>query len=86
MENEKIGFGPTGPVAGLIQLIVLTIIGLLLFVYAISVGAIVTKILPATLLMLVTLGHISLLGDNFPLTPPGGNGPLVNRVSPLELA
>jgi len=73
MENEKIGFGPTGPLAGLIQLIVLAVIGILIFVYSISAELIVMKIIPATLLMLVALGHLALLGDNFPLAPPGGS-------------
>ena len=72
MEDKKIGFGPSGPAAGLIQLIILTIVGILLFVYGISVELIVMKIIPATLLMLVALGHLALLGDNFPFAPPGG--------------
>ena len=73
MENEKLGIGPLGPLAGLIQLIILAIIGVLIFVYSISAELIVLKIIPATLLMLVALGHLSLLGDNFPFAPPAGN-------------
>ena len=59
MENEKIGIGATGPLAGLIQLIVLSVIGVLIFVYSISLDLIVLKILPATLLMLA-LGTIAI--------------------------
>ncbi len=82
MENEKIGIGATGPLAGLIQLIVLSVIGVLIFVYSISLDLIVLKIIPATLLMLVALGHLSLLGDNFPFSPPGGNwNPTKSRVA-----
>jgi len=73
MENEKLGIGPIGPLAGFIQLIILTIVGVLIFVYSIPVELIVLKILPAALLMLVALGHLALLGDNFPLAPPAGN-------------
>jgi len=72
MEDEKIGFGPSTPIAGLIQLIALSIIGLIVFVYLIPVAAILTKIIPSTLIMLVVLGHLSLIGDNFPFAPPGG--------------
>ena len=72
MEGKKIGFGPSGPAGGLIQLIILTIVGIFLFVYAISVDLIVLKLIPASLLMLVALGHLALLGDNFPFAPPGG--------------
>jgi hypothetical protein len=72
MEDKKIGFGPIGPSAGLIQLIILTVVGILLFVYGISVELIVMKIIPATLIMLVALGHLALLGDNFPFAPPAG--------------
>ena len=35
MENQKIGIGPTGPVAGLIQFIVFAVAGIVIFVYAI---------------------------------------------------
>ena len=72
MGNGKIGIGPSGPTAGLIQLIAFTVVGIVLFVYAIPVGLIVLKIIPATLLMLVAIGCLALLGDNFPLAPPGG--------------
>ncbi len=82
MEEKKIGIGPTGPLAGLIQLIILAILGLSIFVYAISIDLIVLKIIPATLFMLVALGHLALLGDNFPLAPPGGNwNPAKSRVT-----
>ncbi len=72
MENQKIGIGPTGPVAGLIQFIVFALAGILIFVYAIPLHLIVLKIIPATLMMLVALGCLALLGENFPLAPPGG--------------
>jgi hypothetical protein len=82
MENQKVGIGPSGPVAGLIQFIVCTIVGIVIFVYAIPVGLIVLKIIPATLMMLVALGCLVLLGDNFPLAPPGGQwwNPAKSRV------
>ena len=72
MENPKIGIGPTGPVAGLIQFIVFAVAGIVIFVYAIPLDLIVLKIIPATLIMLVALGCLALLGENFPLAPPGG--------------
>jgi len=72
MESEKIGIGPDGLAAGLIPLIAFTIVGVLIFVYAIPLGLVVFKIIPATLLMLIALGCLALLGDNFPLAPPGG--------------
>ena len=72
METPKIGVGPTGPVAGLIQFLAFAVAGVVIFVYAIPSDLIVMKIIPATLLMLVALGHLVLLGDNFPLAPPGG--------------
>lgn len=73
MENQKLGIGPTGPAAGLIQFIAFAVVGVLVFVYAIPLELIVLKIIPATLLMLVALGCLVLLGDNFPLAPPGGS-------------
>lgn len=72
MEDQKLGIGPTGPVAGLIQLIAFVVVGIVIFVYAIPLPLIVMKIIPATLLMLVALGCLALLGDNFPMAPPGG--------------
>lgn len=84
MEDQKIGIGPTGPAAGLIQLIVFTVVGIVVFVYAIPVGLIVLKIIPATLVMLIALGSLVLLGDNYPLAPPGGQwwNPEKTRVVP----
>lgn len=73
MGNGKLGVGPDGPIAGLIQLLCWSIIGVVIFVYLLSVDYIVLIIIPATLFMLVALGHLSLLGDNFPFMPPGGN-------------
>jgi hypothetical protein len=72
MESQKLGIGPSGPAAGLIQLVTFVIVGILIFVYAIPSELIVVKIIPATLLMLIALGHVALLGDNYPLAPPGG--------------
>ncbi len=72
MEDQKIGFGPDGPVAGLIQILASTIVGIAVFVYVIPVELTVLKMIPATLMMLVALGCLALLGDNFPLAPPGG--------------
>ncbi|MGO9567382.1 MAG: hypothetical protein ACLP5H_07580 [Desulfomonilaceae bacterium] len=72
METQKNGIGPTGPAAGLIQFLAFVVVGVLIFVYAIPSDLIVLKIIPATLVMLVALGHLVLLGDNFPLAPPGG--------------
>ena len=77
MGNEKppvkIGIGPLGRMGGLIQFILITIIGTLVFVYATSPASLVLKILPATLIMLIALGHLVLLGDNWPWAPPAGN-------------
>jgi hypothetical protein len=72
MEDLKLGIGPAGPAAGLIQFLAFAVIGILIFVYALPQGLIVLKIIPASLLMLIALGHLSLLGDNFPFAPPGG--------------
>ncbi len=72
MSNGKIGIGPAGPLAGLIQLILVTAIGIVVFVYFMSAKTILLTILPITLLMLVALGHLALLGDNYPFMPPGG--------------
>jgi len=80
---EKIGIGPTGRWGGLIPFIVFTIVGLLIFVYCISPVSIVLKIIPATLIMLIALGHLVLLGDNWPWAPPGGNWtPAKSRLIP----
>jgi hypothetical protein len=80
---EKIGIGPPGRLGGLIQFVVFTIIGILIFVYCISPASIVLKILPATLIMLIALGHLVLLGDNWPWAPPKGNWtPAKSRLIP----
>jgi hypothetical protein len=76
MGNEKeakIGIGPEGRLGGLIQFIVITILGTLCFVYAVPPASLVLKILPAALIMLIALGHLVLIGDNFPWAPPAGN-------------
>ena len=82
MANQKIGVGPEGPIAGVIQLIALSVIGIVVFVYVIPLDITILKIMPATLIMLVALGQLSLLGDNFPFAPPAGNwNPERSRVS-----
>ena len=82
MANQKIGVGPEGPIAGVIQLFALSVIGVVIFVYAIPLDITILKIMPATLIMLVALGQLSLLGDNFPFAPPAGNwNPEKSRVS-----
>ena len=63
---EKIGIGPLGRGGGLIQFIVFAVVGIVIFVYGISSASIVLKIIPATLIMLIVLGHLVLLGDNWP--------------------
>jgi hypothetical protein len=72
MEEQKIGIGPAGSAGGLIQFIFFTVVGIVVCVYLIPAEHIVMKIIPSTLLMLVALGCLVLLGDNFPLSPPGG--------------
>ncbi len=80
---EKIGIGPSGRGGGLIQFIVFAILGILIFVYGISSSAIVLTIIPATLIMLIALGHLVLLGDNWPWAPPAGNWtPAKSRLIP----
>jgi hypothetical protein len=70
---EKIGIGPLGRGGAVIQFIVFTILGIVIFVYCIPPDVIVLKIIPAALIMLIVLGHLILLGDNWPLAPPAGN-------------
>lgn len=71
-EGPKIGVGPSGPLAGLIQFAVCAAVGIPLFVYGVSPETIVMTLIPGSLFVLVALGHLSLLGDNFPFSPPGG--------------
>lgn len=76
----KIGFGPEGRPAGLIQFIVLTAVLTIIFVYGVSPASIPMTILPATLIMLIALGQLVLAGDCFPCAPPGGNwNPTIGR-------
>jgi hypothetical protein len=84
MGNEnpagKIGIGPEGRLGGAIQFVVLAIVLLLIFVYAVSPASIPMTILPATLIMLITVGLLVLAGDCFPCAPPGGSWtPAVSR-------
>ena len=73
MGNGKIGIGPEGRPAAVIQFLVLTAVLTAIFVYCVSPLTIIMKFLPATLIMLVALGLLVLAGDNFPLAPPGGS-------------
>jgi hypothetical protein len=70
---SKIGIGPEGRPAALIQFVVFAVLSLFIFVYWVSPESLVLKILPATLIMLITLGLLVLAGDCFPWAPPGGN-------------
>jgi hypothetical protein len=69
----KIGIGPEGRPAALIQFVVFAILSALIFVYWVPPASIPLTILPATLIMLITLGLLVLAGDCFPWAPPGGN-------------
>lgn len=73
MEKQNRVIGPHGPLAGVIQLIVLGSLGFLMFVTILPKDLIVFKIIPASLIFLIILGHLSLLGDGYPLSPPMGN-------------
>jgi hypothetical protein len=69
----KIGIGPEGRPAAVIQFVISAIISIGIFVYALSPATAVLIILPATLIMLICLGLLVLVGDSFPYAPPGGN-------------
>lgn len=69
----KLGMGPVGPMAGLIQVAAIAIAGIILGVYVIPLDTVVLKVIPASLFVLVALGQLALLGDNFPLAPPAGS-------------
>ncbi len=73
MKEQRLVIGPQGSLAGIIQFIATAIIGLVVFVYFIPLDFIVLKLIPGSLIYLVVLGHLSLLGDNFPFAPPGGS-------------
>lgn len=76
----KIGVGPTGSGAALIQFIALTIFGLAAFTYLPSISLVATGFLPGSLVMLVWLGILAVAGGNWPLAPPAGRWkPGVNR-------
>jgi hypothetical protein len=72
-KEGKIGIGPEGRPAALIQFVVLTAVLTIIFVYFVSPMTLIGKILPAILPLLIALGFFALAGDNFPLAPPGGN-------------
>lgn len=72
-QTSKIGIGPEGRPGAIIQFVGLAILSALIFVYWVSPESLVLKILPATLIMLITLGLLVLAGDCFPCAPPGGN-------------
>lgn len=79
--QSKIGIGPEGRPAAVIQFIVVAILSAVIFVYGFSPATIVMTFLPASLLVLISLGSLALMGDNFPLAPPGGNwNPTKSRV------
>ena len=81
-KEGKIGIGPEGRPAALIQFVVLTAVLTIIFVYFVSPMTLIGKILPATLPLLIALGFFALAGDNFPLAPPGGNwNPTKSRVT-----
>jgi hypothetical protein len=58
--EQRVVVGPEGPVAGLIQLIAIGIIGFLAFVYFTPLDFIVLKLIPGSLIYLVVLGHLAL--------------------------
>jgi hypothetical protein len=70
--QTKIGIGPEGRAGGLVQLILICIIGWYLFVYALPGEFLALKLLPGSLIYLIALGNLSIIGDNWPLAPPGG--------------
>jgi len=81
-KESKIGIGPEGRPAALIQFVVLAVILIAIFVYAVSPATIVMKILPGSLPLLVAIGLLVLVGDSFPLAPPGGSwNPTKSRVT-----
>lgn len=82
-QPPKIGIGPEGRLGGLIQFLIITILGIVIFVYNMDPVTILMKIIPVTLVMLIVLGHLVLMGDNWPLAPPGGNWtPAKSRLIP----
>jgi hypothetical protein len=77
---DVIGVGPEGRLAGLIQFVVLGIVLTAIFIYGFSPATIIMTLLPASLIMLIAMGHLVLIGDSFPFAPPGGNWtPAVSR-------
>lgn len=81
MGNGKIGIGPEGRPAAVIQFVVLTVVLTAIFVYCVAPLTIIMTILPASLIVLITLGLLVLAGDCFPCAPPGGNWtPAVSRI------
>ncbi|MBA4419286.1 MAG: hypothetical protein C0392_15490 [Syntrophus sp. (in: bacteria)] len=79
--KDKIGIGPEGRMGALIQFILISLMGTLIFVYAVSPEWIVLTALPGTLIMLIMLAVLALLGDGWPLAPPAGNwNPAKSRV------
>lgn len=72
-EKQLTAIGPESPIAGLIQLVVIGTIGFLALVQFMPIEFIVLKLLPTSLVYLVVLGHLALLGDNYPFAPPAGS-------------
>jgi hypothetical protein len=82
-ETTKIGVGPSGAVAALIQLIAIAVGGWLFFVFLPPAQILGGVMLPASLFMLVWFGILVLIGGGWPLAPPLGRWkPGVNRALP----
>lgn len=73
MEKKRLVIGPGDPIAGIIQLTVIGVAGFLACVTFMPKDFLVMKLIPASLVYLVVFGHLALLGDSFPLAPPGGS-------------
>ena len=82
-QPPKIGIGPSGAGAALIQLIAITIGGWICFVVLPSASLIGAVMLPASLFMLIWLGILVLIAGGWPLAPPLGSWkPGVSRAVP----
>jgi hypothetical protein len=82
-ETTKIGVGPSGAVAALIQLIAIAVGGRFFFFFLSPAQILGGVMLPASMFMLVWLGILVLIGGGWPLAPPLGRWkPGVNRALP----
>lgn len=70
--TKRIGIGPPGKYGGLIQFIVFWVLCVVFLTYLLPTKYLVNNLLPATLFMLVTLGHLTMVGDGWPFSPPAG--------------